>query len=165
MNSTGDAKLKCTRYVVSSSGTLSADGTYPAGTFRVTGETDEDGHTVYTFKDVKDRLILLRRVSGSEYSDTYYVYDPMDRLAFVLQPMYQSTADADKYAFRYKYDSRGRCVEKKVPGADAVTYVYDNDDRLTFSQDGVQRASNPVYKVYTTPLGLQNHMKGMFNIK
>ena len=71
-----------------------------------------------------------------------YVYDPMDRLAFVLQPMYQSTADADKYAFRYKYDSRGRCVEKKVPGADAVTYVYDNDDRLTFSQDGVQRASN-----------------------
>ena len=89
----------------------------------------------------------------------------MDRLAFVLQPMYQSTADADKYAFRYKYDSRGRCVEKKVPGADAVTYVYDNDDRLTFSQDGVQRASNPVYKVYTTPLGLQNHMKGMFYIK
>ena len=71
-----------------------------------------------------------------------YVYDPMDRLAFVLQPMYQRTADADKYAFRYKYDSRGRIVEKKVPGADAVTYVYDNDDRLTFSQDGVQRASN-----------------------
>ena len=142
VNSTSDAKLKCTRYVVSSSGTLSADGTYPAGTFRVTSETDEDGHTVYTFKDVKDRLILLRRVSGSEYSDTYYVYDPMDRLAFVLQPMYQSTADADKYAFRYKYDSRGRIVEKKVPGADAVTYVYDNDDRLTFSQDGVQRASN-----------------------
>ena len=152
VNSTSDAKLKCTRYVVSSSGTLSADGTYPAGTFRVTSETDEDGHTVYTFKDVKDRLILLRRVSGSEYSDTYYVYDPMDRLAFVLQPMYQRTADADKYAFRYKYDdkyafrykydSRGRIVEKKVPGADAVTYVYDNDDRLTFSQDGVQRASN-----------------------
>ena len=57
----------------------------------------------------------------------------MDRLAFVLQPMYQSTADADKYAFRYKYDSRGRIVEKKVPGADAVTYVYDNDPPDIFS--------------------------------
>lgn len=57
----------------------------------------------------------------------------MDCLAFVLQPMCQSTADADKYAFRYKYDSRGRIVEKKVPGADSVTYVYDNDDRLTFT--------------------------------
>ena len=34
-----------------------------------------------------------------------------------------------------------RCIEKKLPGVQAVKYVYDQSDRLVFSQDGKQRAA------------------------
>ena len=33
-----------------------------------------------------------------------------------------------------------RCIWKKLPGAGYVEMVYDNADRLVFSQDGNQRA-------------------------
>src|SRR5699024_3987762 len=36
----------------------------------------------------------------------------------------------------YRYDSRDRCVWRKLPGCDAVRYVYDKADRLIFVQDG-----------------------------
>ena len=43
------------------------------------------------------------------------------------------------YAYYYEYDGRGRCIKKKLPGAEHVLYEYDIRDRMTFSQDGVQR--------------------------
>ena len=54
--------------------------------------------------------------------------------------MYQSSANLDLYAFQYKYDGRNRCIWKKLPGAGYMEMVYDNADRLVFSQDGNQRA-------------------------
>ena len=65
----------------------------------------------------------------------------MDNLCFVLQPMYQSVSNLDQYAFQYKYDNRNRCNWKKLPGASAVSYVYDEADNMIFSQDGKQYAS------------------------
>ena len=79
-------------------------------------------------------------MKGSETHDTYYVYDDKGNLCFVLQPMYQSSANLDQYAFQYKYDGRNRCIWKKLPGAGYMEMVYDNADRLVFSQDGNQRA-------------------------
>ena len=79
-------------------------------------------------------------MKGSETHDTYYVYDDKSNLCFVLQPMYQSSANLDQYAFQYKYDGRNRCIWKKLPGAGYMEMVYDNADRLVFSQDGNQRA-------------------------
>ena len=52
----------------------------------------------------------------------------------------QSSANLDQYAFQYKYDGRNRCIWKKLPGAGYMEMVYDNADRLVFSQDGNQRA-------------------------
>ena len=60
-------------------------------------------------------------------------------LRFVLQPMYQSEASLDKYAFRYTYDGRHNCIQKKIPGAQYIEYMYDIADRMIFSQDGNQR--------------------------
>ena len=45
------------------------------------------------------------------------------------------------YAYYYEYDERGRCIKKKLPGAEHILYEYDTRDRMTFSQDGVQRTS------------------------
>ncbi|MCS2442880.1 RHS repeat-associated core domain-containing protein [Bacteroides uniformis] len=42
---------------------------------------------------------------------------------------------------KYKYDNRNRCNWKKLPGASAVSYVYDEADNMIFSQDGKQYAS------------------------
>ena len=42
----------------------------------------------------------------------------------------------DALAYCYQYDSRDRCVWRKLPGCDAVRYVYDKADRLIFVQDG-----------------------------
>ena len=94
----------------------------------------------YTFTDEMGHVVLTRQMKGSETHDTYYVYDDKGNLCFVLQPMYQSSANLDLYAFQYKYDGLNRCIWKKLPGAGYVEMVYDNADRLVFSQDGNQRA-------------------------
>ena len=138
---TSSGVLSLIRYTVGSNYALTANGTVPAGTLNVTKVTDEDGHEAYSFTDHLGRTLLERRLNGSEQLDTYYVYDSYGHLCYVLQPMYQSEADLSKYAYRYEYDSRGRCTKKTLPGTEYVLYEYDENDRVIFSQDGNQRAA------------------------
>ena len=139
-NSTANAQLNCINYSVSSAGALTSNGSYASGQLSVVKTTDEDLNVSYTFTDKMGHVVLSRQMKGSETHDTYYVYDDKSNLCFVLQPMYQSLANLDLYAFQYKYDGRNRCIWKKLPGAGYVEMVYDNADRLVFSQDGNQRA-------------------------
>ena len=46
------------------------------------------------------------------------------------------------YAYYYEYDGRGRCIKKKLPGAEHILQEYDNRNRMTFSQDGNQRTNS-----------------------
>ena len=138
---TANGVLSLIRYTVGSNYALTANGTVPAGTLNVTKVTDEDGNEAYSFTDHLGRTLLERRLNGSEQLDTYYVYDSYGRLCYVLQPMYQSEADLSKYAYRYEYDSRGRCTRKTLPGTEYVLYEYDENDRVIYSQDGRQRAA------------------------
>ena len=121
-------------------GALTSNGSYASGQLSVVKTTDEDLNVSYTFTDKMGHVVLSRQMKGSETHDTYYVYDDKSNLCFVLQPMYQSLANLDLYAFQYKYDGRNRCIWKKLPGAGYMEMVYDNADRLVFSQDGNQRA-------------------------
>ena len=75
---------------------------------------------------------------------TYYVYDEVGNLAYVVPPKVDltngiSSTELDELCFRYSYDSRNRMIEKKVPGAGPVYMVYDTRDRLALTQDSVQR--------------------------
>ena len=79
-------------------------------------------------------------MNGTEQLDTYFVYDVKGNLCFVLQPEYQDSAFLDKFAFQYRYDNRNRCIWKKLPGAEYISYEYNDHDQLAFSQDGNQRA-------------------------
>ena len=134
----------------SGSTTLSYSTYYGSGVLSVETMTDEDGKTHAVYKDATGKTILERSAGNH---DTYYVYDNMNRLRFVLPPC---AADAlattgswsmdtndvlRDYAYYYEYDGRGRCIKKKLPGAEHILYEYDNRDRMTFSQDGVQRTS------------------------
>ena len=134
--------LRCINYSVSSTGVLTGNGNYAANLLNVTKNIDEDGHISFTFVDKLGYTLLTRQMEGIEAHDTYYVYDDRSNLRFVLQPMYQSLANLDLYAFQYKYDGCNRCIWKKQPGSAYVEYIYDNADRLIYSQDGKQRASN-----------------------
>jgi RHS repeat-associated protein len=53
-----------------------------------------------------------------------------------------------RYAYVYKYDSRNRCIQKRIPGCDWAYFVYDKADRLALTQDGIQRPTKrwTVYK-------------------
>ena len=71
----------------------------------------------------------------------------MGDLRFVLSPSYQEEADMEKFAYEYRYDKRGRCVWKRLPGCEYQQLWYDNADNLMFSQDGEMRKKG-VYMFY-----------------
>jgi RHS repeat-associated protein len=80
------------------------------------------------------------------YLCTYYVYDDLNQLRFVIPPKavaqllvnnWQLTPDIiNELCFRYEYDGTKRMIAKKVPGADWVYMIYDVRDRVVFTQDG-----------------------------
>ncbi len=128
---------------------LKCDGFYSAATLYGQKNTDEDGKTVEEFTDKQGRKVLSR-VAGDH--DTYYVYDDLDNLCYVLPPLAADAMGASQSAFSesagstlynygyiYHYDGQKRCTEKKLPGCDWIYMVYDLADRLILSQDGNQR--------------------------
>jgi uncharacterized protein DUF6443 len=136
---------------------------YGIGQLYKTVSKDEENHIVVEYKD-KEGQVILKKVQvanismPADYSGyanflcTYYVYDDFGRLRFVIQPnavkaMSTGTWSIDAamtkdLCFRYEYDSLGRMIAKKVPGAGWVYMVYDQRDRLVFTQDANMRESN-----------------------
>jgi RHS repeat-associated protein len=112
----------------------------------------------------KDGQIVLKKVQATAIPSTsahtgwlctYYVYDDLDNLRFVIAPRAVELINfvgslgwsitpniADQLCFRYEYDYRKRMIIKKVPGAAETWMIYDSRDRLVMSQDGHQRSSN-----------------------
>ena len=134
---TNSFPLDCKYYRVSMQGELLDKGYYPEGRLKITKNTDEDGHESYEFKNLSDRVVLRRTMlSEKESSDTYYIYDYRGNLSFVLPPNYQDEASLDKYAYQYKYDGRGNCIWKKLPGCEPIYMRYTRNNRLAFLQDG-----------------------------
>ena len=137
-------------YYVNSNNLLQRNGTYAANTLYKTQIADEDGKTATEYKDMLGRVVMKQK--GSDVQ-TYYVYNDLGQLCYVLPPLaadaltasqeYADDADALKqYAYLYKYDERGNIVEKRLPGCDPIYMVYDNANRLILSQDGNQRKKN-----------------------
>ena len=105
-------------------------------------------------------MLLNRRVEyqagGKNLFDTYYLYDDYGNCVIVLPPEASAAIAASgslsftgsdspvlrDYAYMYQYDSRNRCIAKKLPGCDWCLYIYDKANRLIFSQDGNQRQKN-----------------------
>ena len=142
LTNTISGDLSCKLYTANAGSLSGGTACYDANLLNVVKTTDEDLHINYSFIDKLGQTVLVRRMKDSETHDTYYVYDDKGNLCFVLQPMYQSNTNLDQYAFQYKYDGFNRCIWKKLPGAGYIEYTYDAADRLTFSQDGNQRAGN-----------------------
>ena len=109
---------------------------YTDGSLTKETAKDPDGKTVVTFKDLTGKVIL-QRVNGN--LDTYYVYDELDQLRFVLPPAYQDNKNKALYCYEYRYDARGRVTTKILPGAEYIEYWHDKADRVICMQDGEMR--------------------------
>ncbi len=135
--------------------------TYAAGTLNKNQTTDEANHSVVEYKDMQGKVVLkkvqLATSPGTAHVgwlSTYYVYDSLNNLRFVIQPraidllqanstwnLTTLTSLTDELCFRYEYDYRKRLIIKKIPGAGEVWLVYDGRDRLIMTQDPNLRTS------------------------
>lgn len=134
------------KYTVSND-ILHRSGYYPAGQLSVTEATDEDGKKILTYTDKSGQIVMERRGGNC---DTYYVYDDLGQLIYVLPPNASDALNTDGswnrthsvlalYGYIYTYDARGNCTNKKLPGIDEIKMIYDKGDRLAMSQNGNQR--------------------------
>ncbi|MFC4380318.1 hypothetical protein [Chryseobacterium bernardetii] len=102
--------------------------------------TDEDGNKTIEFKNGKGQVLLVKKVLNStQNTDTYYVYNEYDQLAFVIPPLASAptveTGTVENLYYQYRYDGKGRLVEKKLPGKGWEYMVYDKADKLVMTQD------------------------------
>ncbi len=105
---------------------------YPAGSLSKTVSYDADNRSVTVFTDLLGNKVLERTAAG----DTYYVYNDLGQLRFVLTPAFNKISQEKTiYAYEYRYDNRGRVVWKKLPGAECVQYWYDCADRMAYMRD------------------------------
>jgi len=112
--------------------------------------TSGKNNTVEEFKNKEGQIILKR--SYSDYSaqlevkhDTYYIYDIYGNLTYVLPPMAEGSVNAavlKEVCYQYRYDTKNRLVEKKLPGKDWEFIVYDKLDRPILTQDANLKISD-----------------------
>ncbi|RAW01109.1 Ig-like domain-containing protein [Pseudochryseolinea flava] len=135
----------------------SSAGYYGANLLLRAESTDGDGSKQIVFTDKAGRVLVKKQELGEtinsvmvNYLQTYYIYDDFDRIRYIITPKgvdYLRTNGwpalnatlLNRYAHQFVYDNRGRIVEKKVPGQDWMYYVYDKQNRLVLTQDGMLR--------------------------
>jgi RHS repeat-associated protein len=130
--------------------TLSGTGYFDAGLLSLTISKDENwtsgkSGTTEEYKDKDDRVVLKRTFTATETISTYYVYDYLGNLSFVLPPGANPDAtvvpDQNKlnnFCYQYQYDGKNRLIRKKIPGKGWEEMIYNPLDQLVFSQDTVQ---------------------------
>jgi RHS repeat-associated protein len=151
----------------------STSSVYQAGKLYKNVSVDENGNAVVEYKDLEGRLILKKvqiesLASNDNYAgygawlSTYYVYDDLGLLRFVIPPKAIKAISANtenwsflgkedvinELCFRYEYDERQRMIAKKVPGSGWIYMVYDVRDRLVYTQDANMRVKNQWLTTY-----------------
>jgi len=141
--------------------TLTGLGSYNAGSLYLDVTKDEnwtagDGLAgqVHEYKNLEGQVVLKRLFNKNpngvlETLSTYYVYDAMGHLSFVLPPGAGADSNVpdqnalDAWCYQYRYDGMGRMIEKKLPGKGWEFMVYNRLDRAVMTQDANQRGLSP----------------------
>ncbi|MBX2922898.1 MAG: hypothetical protein KF746_11940 [Chitinophagaceae bacterium] len=139
-------------------------GQYPVSTLYKHVYKDENAKTVIQYTNKSGQVILkkvqVENTPSAAYTGwmcTYYIYDDLGKIRYELQPEAVKYLAANSWSFAgvngtkvlselcylYDYDNKGRLIWKKPPGAAALRMLYDQRDRLVFTQDGNQAALSP----------------------
>ncbi|MDX2304252.1 MAG: DUF6443 domain-containing protein, partial [Microscillaceae bacterium] len=113
-----------------------------------------------TYTNSLGQTILQKVYNGTEELDTYQVYDDLGQLRAIIPPLAVNLLRTNgwnlyaiapgspqnillTYCYTFKYDKRGRVIEKTVPGAATMYMVYNRNDQVVLTQDGEQRRADP----------------------
>ncbi len=125
---------------------------FAANTLSKSISTSPDGKLSIVFTDGRGRTVLKKQqldetIAGAmvDYLETYYIYNDLNQLLYILPPKAVALLQAGAWLFtdaikndvcyRFIYDSKGRVMEKKAPGQGWMYYVYDDLGRLVLMQD------------------------------
>ena len=132
---------------------INHNGFYDAATLNVVQTTSEQGNITKSYTDKLGRMVQQSvQENATQYLHTAYVYDDFDRLVYVVPPllhdqlnggsMAENNPSFQVLAFGYRYDFRGRLVEKQTPGAGWTYTVFDQADRPVLEQNSHQCTQN-----------------------
>ena len=131
---------------VSFDGVLTSEGYLPAGALYLTETITPDGRISQEYKNIEDKVVLSRVFDDTTMLNTYYVYDKIGRLTYVMPPMVDhahiTQQQIDELCYYYCYDELGHPITIKTPGAAPNYYVYDKKDRVVLTQNGNGRVGN-----------------------
>lgn len=145
--------------------TLVASSYYSANQLDVAITKDENwvsgrAGTTETYKDRQGHVVLKRAYNYTttlQRLSTYYVYDDLGNLAFVIPPAVTAADSAlsisqtklDNLCYQYRYDNRNRLIQKKIPGKGWEFTVYNTLDQVVMTQDANQRNKTPQQWTFT----------------
>lgn len=141
--------------------TTTSSQVYATGTLFKTTTTDESGNRVINYTDLSGHVILKKAQEADPgslstqhagWACTYYVYDDLDQLRYVITPKAVEYLDNNNWVltqqlvndlcYVYTFDAKGREISKKQPGAGVISIVYDQNDHPVFTQDANGAAKN-----------------------
>lgn len=141
--------------VTYSSGNICKVGTYAAGQLWKMTTTGQHNQQSITYTNKSNQLICKRNYIGGTVGNngwytTYYVYDDMGRLIFVLPPkaceQFNSNnciSDVDKLCYSYQYDEYGRIKTKGTPGKTSTEdIVYDKFGEAMLGSNPLMKQNN-----------------------
>ncbi|NVK52505.1 MAG: HNH endonuclease [Flavobacteriaceae bacterium] len=115
-------------------------------TFNENHNGNTKDNSVEEYKNKQGKIVLKRLYENNIAHDTYYVYDDFGNLTFVIPPKAnETTIDnnvLNQLCYQYKYDSKKKIVEKKIPGKGWEYIIYDELGRIVATQDKNQREIN-----------------------
>lgn len=134
---------------------VNGSATFSDGDLLMRELTDEANNSTKEFTDKEGRTIESWQIAtnGTIYK-TAYVYDDVSRLRYIITPksydlaatFNESTVPNSDYfkegIYAFRYDERGRIVERHIPGGGWTYTVYNELDQALMSQNPRQRETN-----------------------
>ena len=127
--------------------TVTQTENYARGSLHKLRSTDEDGNVSVVYKNSLGQTLVTRQENGAEKLDTHYLYNQYGQLVMIIPPKASALGSLDQTAidqlcYIYRYDAKGRLIEKKLPGKGKEEMVYNKRDQLILYQDARLKSGN-----------------------